>query len=155
MYYEAERPIRTSHREAAQSLALFAVVLFLVSGIGSDGAALILGIVSFCIVFMTIVAASLFLIEGRLSSEKPAPMVRFCLPAVGALGFSVALFAASAFWELAFLASVIAFGFAIYRRAAEQGRFNLIPMAAFDVGVAAGLGAVLGGTMLILVSAVV
>ena len=154
MKKRTETAIVNSHREAVQALGLMTTSLLVVALIGLDGTQAVLGIVAFCIALMIAVAGTLFLIEGRVHAERPTPLLRFCLPAVGVLGFSIALFAAAGLWTLAALVCGLAFGFSAYRRSRAQGNFNLIPLAALDLGLAGGIGASTGGVMLILVNAV-
>lgn len=138
-----------SRREAGRALGLMTGALCMAAIVGEEKQAVALAVFSFCILLMTLVATTLFLLEGRLQRGKPDRLPGFCLPATGMLGFSAALFVAAGSWVLTTLAFLVAVFLAAYRRGAKQGAFNLIPATALDLGLAGGIGAAGAGILLV------
>ncbi len=138
-----------------QALGLMSGALCMSALIGHEGPSVFLAIFSFCVLLMTLVATTLFLVEGRIFRDRPDRILGFCMPATGILGFSAALFVAAGFWVLTSLAFLVAFFLAAYRRRAKQGVFNLIPTAALDLGVVAGIGAAVAGVFLVVINGII
>ena len=148
MSHEADVQPITIHRDALQAIGVMGAALMLIALAGHAGSDAVLGIVSFSLMLMTMIAAALFLFEGRLDPEKRGSISTFCLPAVGLLGFSLALFVVAGFWSLALCAIALAFLFASCRRLLQDGPFNLIPSAALDFGLVGGIGASAAGLLI-------
>lgn len=141
--------VSSSLADALQALGLMSGALGMAAVIGQEKQAVVLAVFSFCVLLMTLVATTLFLLEGRLNRDKRHRILGFCVPATGILGFSAALFVAAGFWVWTSLAFVVAGFLSAYRRRAKNGAFNLIPSAALDLGVVGGIGAAAAGVFLV------
>ena len=124
-----------------QALGLMSGARCMSALIGHEGPSVFLAIFSFCV--------------WRIFRDRPDRILGFCMPATGILGFSAALFVAAGFWVLTSLAFLVAFFLAAYRRRAKQGVFNLIPTAALDLGVVAGIGAAVAGVFLVVINGII
>lgn len=145
----AKVEVISSRREAIQALGLMIGALCMAAAVGHEKQAVVLAVFSFCILLMTLVATTLFLLEGRLKRNRPDRLPGFCLPATGILGFSAALFVAAGSSVLTTVAFLVAVFLSAYRRGTKQGAFNLIPATALDLGLVGGIGAAGAGILLV------
>ena len=143
-------PDGISQRDTVQALGLMGAAMWLAAMNGTETGQTVFAIVAFCCVLMTLVTGGLFLAEGRIYPERRTALGGFCLPAVGILGFALALLVAAGHFAGTILVLLLALGFAARRRAVEEGAYNLIPGSAFDLGVVGGLGATLGAIGVVL-----
>lgn len=151
----AEANSLSTRKEAMQALGVMTAALIVGTMVWQNGPSAVLWVFSFCILLMTLVSTTLFVIERTVTGDKPNRFLGFCRPAVGVLGFSAALFAVGGFLFWASLAFLFALSLSAYRRHATAGKFNLIPEAALELGLVGGIGVSMAGVFLVIVNALV